>query len=233
MTSSDDQSHDDDETLVVVAYFSGFRGSTAAVAEAVAEGARALPGTRVVVFSVTDVDDHWADIHAADAIIFGSPTYVGSVAADFKHFIERLAGQVWVERRLLNKVGSAFTVGSGRSGDKLNCLVDMVVFGAQMGMIWVPVRVTGGNYSSTGSENDLNRMGGYLGVMAQANIDEEPPEAPPSSDMATARMHGEHVAVIAARLRVGKRAVDAPYEEFEAWDGEVPRNLLQSGLHAL
>ena len=192
-----------------------------------------MPDTTVVVMNVDDVDDHWGDLHDTDTIVFGSPTYVGAVAAGFKKFIERLAGQVWAERRFVNKVGSAFTVGSGRSGDKLNCLMDMVVFGAQMGMIWVPVRITGGNYSTSGSEDDLNRMGAYLGVMAQANIDEQPPDAPPPSDIATAELHGQHVAVIAGRLRAGRRIVAAPYDEFGEWDGAVPRNLLDSGLEAL
>ncbi|HSL58844.1 MAG TPA: hypothetical protein VK866_13445 [Acidimicrobiales bacterium] len=69
--------------------------------------------------------------------------------------------------------------------------------------------------------------------MAQANIDQAPPDAPPPSDIATAELHGQHVAFIASRLRAGARTIAAPYEEYGRWDGVTPRNLLGSGLDAL
>ncbi|MGR8921577.1 MAG: flavodoxin family protein, partial [Gammaproteobacteria bacterium] len=138
----------------------------------------------------------------------------GSVAAGFKAFMEKLAGQAWLERMWVNKLAAGFTVSAGRSGDKLNCLQQMVLFAAQMGMIWVPLRITGGNYSSAGSEDDLNRMAGYLGVMAQANIDEPPELAPPPSDIATAELHGNHVAQVAQQYAHGRRALPADYDRF-------------------
>ena len=216
---------------VCVVYYSGFKGATARLSERLAHGAQSVPGTTTRLIRVEDIDDAWEALHAADAIVFGSPTYVGSVAARFKEFIEMCAGQVWLERLWLNKLAGGFTTSAGRSGDKLNCLQDLTIFAAQMGMIWVPMRIVGGNYSTYGSENDLNRMAGYLGVMAQANIDQPAELAPPESDLATAEIHGHHIATIAAQLAVGRAAVPASYiveRESETPQGR-PRSLLEIG----
>lgn len=201
-------------TNVCIVYYSNFRGATEQLARAIAAGAETVPDVTARLIPVEAVDDHWAELHAADAIVFGTPTYIGSVAAKFKEFVEKLAGEVWLRRMWVNKVASGFTVSAGRSGDKLNCLQQLVVFAAQMGMIWVPVRITGGNYSTQGSEADLNRMAGYIGVMAQANIDEPPELAPPPSDIETARLHGNHVANVARQFAHGRRALAAEYDAF-------------------
>ena len=114
----------------------------------------------------------------------------------------------------MNKVAGGFTVSAGRSGDKLSCLQQLVIFASQMGMLWVPVRITGGNYSTEGSEDDLNRMAGYLGVMAQANIDEPPELAPPPSDIRTAELHGNHIANVARQFAHGRAALRAEYDDY-------------------
>jgi NAD(P)H dehydrogenase (quinone) len=212
-------------TAVAVVYHSAYRGSTAALAEAIARGVAEVPGARADLVRVEDVDEHWETLHAADAIVMGCPTYVGSVSAAFKAFVERLAGDVWLERMWVNKVASAFTVSSGPSGDKLNTLQDLAVFGAQLGMIWVPVRQIGGHYATTTSaEHALNRLGGYLGVMSQSNIDERPPQAPPASDVRTAELHGHHVATVARQLAAGRERFPATYPE-RRWRPGIPATL--------
>jgi NAD(P)H dehydrogenase (quinone) len=201
-------------TKIAIVYFSDFKGNTESLAKAVQRGAESVADTEVALIHTDRVDEHWATLHAADAIIFGTPTYIGSVAARFKEFIEKLAGEVWLQRLWVNKVAGGFTVSAGRSGDKLACLQQLVTFAAQMGMLWVPMRITGGNYSSQGSEADLNRMAGYLGVMAQANIDEPAELAPPPSDIATAELHGNHVANVARQFAHGRKALVADYDEY-------------------
>ncbi|MDA0821221.1 MAG: flavodoxin family protein [Proteobacteria bacterium] len=201
-------------TKIAIVYFSSFKGNTESLAHAVKRGAESVPDTEVALIHTKDVDKHWQTLHDADAIIFGTPTYIGSVAAKFKEFIERLAGEVWLKRLWMNKISGGFTVSAGRSGDKLACLQQLVTFASQMGMIWVPMRITGGNYSSQGSEQDLNRMAGYLGVMAQANIDEPAELAPPASDIATAELHGNHIANVARQFRHGRQALPAVYDEY-------------------
>lgn len=195
-----------------IVYFSQFKGITERLAEAVAEGCHRVPDVEARLIRCEDAPNHWADLHAADAIVFGSPTYIGGPAAGFKAFIEQLAGEVWLKRMWLNKVSAGFTVSAGRSGDKMACLQQLSTFAAQLGMIWVPMRITGGNYSSAGSEADLNRMAGYLGLMAQANIDEPLELAPPPSDLETARIHGEHIANVTRQFAMGRRALPAAYD---------------------
>ncbi len=200
-------------TKIAIVYFSNFKGNTESLAHAIKRGAESVLETEVVLIHTDDVDSHWQTLHAADAIIFGTPTYIGSVAAKFKEFIEKLAGEVWLRRMWVNKIAGGFTVSAGRSGDKLSCLQQLVTFASQMGMIWVPVRITGGNYSSQGSEADLNRMAGYLGVMAQANIDEPSELAPPPSDIQTAELHGNHIANVTRQFAHGRKAFPAEYDE--------------------
>lgn len=202
---------------VSIVYDSSFKGQTAVLAESVAKGARSVEGTEVHLFHVDDVDGNWTTLHESDAIIFGSPTYMGSVSGQFKLFAEKLAGEVWLKRMWKNKFAAGFTCSAGRSGDKLNCLMQFVIFASQMGMIWVPQHILGGNYSTQGSEDDLNRMAGYLGVMAQANIDEPADKAPPASDHETAEIHGRHVAQVTAQYVAGREAL--PYQEEAAFTG--------------
>ena len=135
----------------------------------------------------------------------------------------------WLKRMWVNKIAGGFTVSAGRSGDKLSCLQQLVTFASQMGMIWVPVRITGGNYSSKGSEEDLNRMAGYLGVMAQANIDEPPELAPPKSDIDTAELHGNHIANVARQFQRGRRELPSDYDAyaFQAPEGKRPASLAE------
>ena len=201
---------------VSIVYDSSFKGTTAVLAECVADGARSVEGADVHVIHVDDVEERWNDLHTADAIIFGSPTYIGSVSGKFKLFVEKLAGEVWLKRMWKNKLAAGFTVSAGQSGDKMNCLTQMIVFASQMAMIWVPQHMLGGKYSTKGSDKDVNRLAGYLGVMAQANIDESTEVAPPESDRETAREHGRHVAQVAAQFVAGQTAL--PFQEETKYD---------------
>ena len=215
---------------VSIVYDSSFKGQTKVLADCVAEGARSVEGAEVNMIHVDEVADCWNDLHTSHAIIFGSPTYIGSVSGKFKLFIEQLAGEVWLKRMWKNKFAAGFTVSAGRSGDKLNCLNQMVIFASQMAMIWVPQHVLGGNYSTAGSEEDLNRMAGYLGVMAQANIDEPAERSPPQSDRETAHQHGRHVTQVAAQFVAGEAAL--PFQEeglFDATGQGRPLGLAELG----
>lgn len=180
---------------VAIVHHSGY-GHTARQAEAVREGAAAA-GAEATLYSVTDLGDaHWAELAAADAIIFGAPTYMGSVSAPFKAFMDA-SSKVWFTQGWKNKLGAAFTNSASQSGDKLNSLVQLAIFGAQQGMIWVSTGLMPGNNSSKGSVNDLNRLGSYIGAMAQSNADQGA-DAMQESDLATARELGKRVALTAA-----------------------------------
>ena len=205
---------------ITIVYDSNFKGQTEVLANSIASGINSIKDASSHLVHVDKVEENWSLLHSSHAIIFGSPTYIGSVSGKFKLFVEKLAGEVWLKRMWKNKIASGFTVSAGRSGDKLNCLNQMFIFASQMAMIWVPQPILGGHYSSEGSENDLNRIGGYIGVMAQANIDESSEKAPPKSDRETARLHGVHLACITSQFVCGQSNMpfknEAPFES----DGE-------------
>lgn len=186
-------------TKVVVVYHSGY-GHTEVQAKAVARGAEKVEGTEVQLFNSEDAQQNWDALNAADAIIFGSPTYMGSASAQFKAFMDASSG-IWYNRGWKDKVAAGFTTSASQSGDKLNTIVQLAIFAAQHGMIWVGNDLLPGNNSSSGSVNDLNRLGGSLGALAQANSDQGPDVAPLQSDLLTAEHLGERVASITKKLR--------------------------------
>ena len=186
---------------VCVVYHSGF-GHTAKQAEAVAEGAGQVDGAEVASIPVADLDgeeaDAWTQLDAADALVFGCPTYMGSPSAELKKFMEASSGR-WMEQKWADKLAAGFTNSGSQNGDKQNTLVDIATFAAQHGMVWINLNLMPGNNNSKGSVDDLNRLGSSLGAMAQSNIDVGPDEAPTAADLETARKLGERVALCAKR----------------------------------
>lgn len=135
---------DDGQVRVAVVFHSGF-GHTARQAEAVARGARSLPGTHVDLRQVEqDGDDLLAVLDAADAIIFGAPTYMGAASAAFKQFSE-LTSKPWGDGlRWSGKVAAGFTNSQNINGNKENTLLEMFVLAAQHGMHWVSLGLYAG-----------------------------------------------------------------------------------------
>ncbi len=217
-------------TRVVVAYHTGY-GKTGSLARAVARGAASVEGVSVDIVDVTALDDvGWAALDAADAIIFGSPTYFGSLSAGMKGFLESTVDR-WIDGpRWKDKLAAGFTNSKTMSGDKLNTLFDLAAFAAQHGMIWVGLDLYPGwhtadpagsnvrtlpaaapqmNDVGVDGSTDLNRLGSWFGVMSQANSDEGPDVAPPASDLATGEHLGRRVAQTALVFARGREAVPA------------------------
>ncbi len=185
-------------TQVAVVYHSGY-GHTGEQAKAVARGVAKVQGVTVHLLNVDEAQQQWELLKASDAIIFGSPTYMGSASAQFKAFMDA-SSKAWYTRDWKDKIAAGFTTSASQSGDKLSTLVQLAVFAAQHGMIWVGQDLLPGNNNSKGSVNDLNRLGSFLGAMAQANSDEGPDVAPIQSDLLTAEHLGERVATVAKRF---------------------------------
>lgn len=179
-------------TLVAVVYHSGY-GHTAKQAEAVARGALSVAETNVALVKVEDSDKHLDSLQEADAIIFGAPTYMGSASAPFKMFMDATS-KVWAAQGWKDKLAAGFTNSASQSGDKLGTLQQLSIFAAQHGMIWVGLGLMPGNNSSSGHPDDLNRLGSYLGAMAQSNADQGPEFGPTPSDLRTAELLGMRVA---------------------------------------
>jgi multimeric flavodoxin WrbA len=188
---------------VAVVYHSGY-GHTAEQAKAVIRGIESVSGTNATLIQVDQIEQHWATLETADAIIFGSPTYMGSASAPFKGFMDA-SSKVWFTQGWKNKIAAGFTNSASQSGDKLNTLVQLAIFAAQHGMIWVGVDLMPGNNHSKGSVNDLNRLGGFMGALAQSNSDEGPDMGPIGSDLKTAEHLGARVAQITNQFLAGRK----------------------------
>lgn len=183
---------------VAVIFHSG-EGHTATLAQAVLRGVEAV-GANGELFDAAAAILRMQELQRFDALVFGSPTYMGSVSAGFKAFMEesRLARGQWRD-----KLAAGFTNSASQSGDKLNTLVQLAIFAAQHGMLWVSLGLRASNNSTQGSVDELNRLGSFLGAMAQSNIDQSAEHAPPESDRATAFCLGQRVATVAQQFRYG------------------------------
>lgn len=190
-------------TTIAIAFHSGY-GHTRRQAEAVLAGAASVSGATAKLYPVDALDEaQWAELDAADAIIFGAPTYMGSASAKFKEFMDA-SSKRWFTQAWKNKVAAGFTTSASQSGDKLNTLIQLMVFANQQAMIWVGLDIMPGNNSSKGSVDDLNRLGSSSGAMAQANADQGA-EAMLESDLKTAERLGARVAETAAALTRGRK----------------------------
>lgn len=180
-----------------IVYDSGF-GHTAKQAQAVAEGVNRVSGAEARLIAIADGEISWGTLEACDAIIFGSPTYNGLVSARFKKFMEDTTNLVWLSQKWRNKIGAGFTNSGALHGDKLNSLISMALFAAQHGMIWVGLDLFPGE-----SKEEPNRIGGWLGAMAQSN-DEWTELSPIESDLKTAAHLGQRVAEVAHQFLKGQ-----------------------------
>jgi len=186
---------------VTIVYHSG-SGHTRAMAEAVHAGAASVDGVtaQLVAIEGTDITEgRWHNdgvlkmLDASDAIIFGSPTYMGCVSGQMKAFLDATAERYFT-RAWADKLAAGFTVSGGPAGDKLNTLVTLAVFAMQHGMIWI------GQEQTAFNDAGVNRLVFHLGAAGQA-AQEDPYIAPNAADKETGRRLGVRVAAWAKRLR--------------------------------
>jgi NAD(P)H dehydrogenase (quinone) len=150
---------------IVIPYYSA-SGHTKALAEAILEGVKSINknASLINISEITEKD--WEALQSAEGIIFGSPTYVGGVAGAFKVFLDDSSSykSFWVNQVLVDKMAAAFTVATYPSGDKLSTLMQLAIFAAQHGMIWVNNAGVGNKVSP--EEKSINACGSWLGLMA-------------------------------------------------------------------
>ena len=158
-----------------------------------------VAGTRVVAVPVTERTASWEELGAADVIVFGCPTYLGSGSAALKAFMEDTIRPQFLEQRWKDKLAAGFTNSAGMSGDKLLALQQRAGFAAQHGMIWVSLGESPGWETSTGTADDQSRLASFLGLMGQSNVDQGPDLAPPASDRETAERFGRRIGKAARR----------------------------------
>jgi len=199
---------------VAIAYTSGF-GHTLEFANSVAGGARAVPETTVDLVDVAAIADAgWTTLDTADAIIFGSPTYMGSASGAFHSFAEATS-RPWMQRTWQDKLAAGFTNSGSMSGDKLHTLQYLSLLAAQHGMHWVSLGLLPGWNTTLASEHDDNRLGFYLGAGAQSWNDQGP-DAVHKADLSTARHLGGRVATVAHTYAAGRDAALAEHAPMDS-----------------
>ena len=190
----------------VVVFHSGY-GHTRRVAEAVAEGAGASLLQIDADGNLPDVA--WAAIEAAPFVILGSPTYMGGPSWQFKKSADA-SSRPWFADLWKDKVFGGFTNSASINGDKLATLQYFTLLAAQHRGIWVGMGMKSSNTKAS-QRDDINRMGSFLGPMAQTPADAAPEEMS-SGDLETARLYGVRVAGIAARLNAMELQADSLLE---------------------
>lgn len=180
---------------VVVVFHSGY-GHTLRLAQAVAEGAAA---TLLPIDAEGNLPDGgWDTLNAADAIVFGSPTYMGTVSWQFKKFADA-SSKAWFTQGWKDKVFAGFTNSATMNGDKLSTLHYLFTLAMQHSGIWVGTGLMPSNKKDA-NRNDINYVGSFAGAMAQSPSDASPAEMP-QGDLDTARLFGERVAKVTQQFR--------------------------------
>jgi len=185
-------------STIAIVFHSGY-GHTKVQADAVARGARSVPGATVHLLPVGD-DLDWELLDTTDAIVFGAPTYMAGPSAQFKAFMDASSAR-WADQRWKDKLAAGFTNSASLNGDKLATLQAFNLFAMQHAMVWVSLGLMPGNNTSTGSVEDLNRLASFVGAMAQSNADQGADVVPPATDQRTAEYLGRRVALAASVWR--------------------------------
>jgi len=180
---------------IVIVYHSGY-GHTKKVAEAVAEGSG---GALIAIDAEGNLPDAaWEQLLAADAIVFGSPTYMGGPSWQFKKFADA-SSKPWYAKQWRNKLAAGFTNSATLNGDKFSTLTYFWTLSQQHGMLWAGMGMHPSNAKAS-TRGDINNLGGYGGLLTASPSDASPDEMIPG-DLATARAFGQRVAEAAALLK--------------------------------
>ena len=149
---------------IAIVYHSGY-GHTEVIARAVYEGTLEMKGAESKLIKVSPEgkisEADWQTLEKSDAIIFGAPTYMGSLSGPFKMFIDNTS-KIFFEQKWKNKIAGGFTNSGGLSSDKLSSILQLVIFAGQHGMIWVSPGLLA---ESPYTPENINRLGAILELL--------------------------------------------------------------------
>jgi NAD(P)H dehydrogenase (quinone) len=198
---------------ILVVYYSSY-GHIETMAQAIAEGARSVEGAQVVVKRVPelvpeeiarksgmkiDQDAPIADPNELgdyDAIIFGTPTRYGNMAAQMRNFLDQTGG-LWVKGALVGKVGSVFASTATQHGGQETTITSFHTTLLHHGMV-----IVGLPYSYPG-QTKMDEITGGTPYGATTLAGGDGSRQPSENELGGARFQGRHVAEIAARLERG------------------------------
>lgn len=189
---------------IVIVYFSGY-GHTKVQAEAVAVGAQSVAETEVKPFAISENGD-WDDglfgaVETANAVIYGSPTFMGGPAWQFKKFADA-SSKPWSEQKWADKLAGGFTNSASVNGDKFSTMTYFFTLSQQHSQIWVSLGLLPANTKSHGPD-DANWTAGFAGAYAISPADVGPSEAPRKGDLESARHLGARIAKMPASRHAG------------------------------
>jgi multimeric flavodoxin WrbA len=179
---------------IVIVFHSGY-GHTHKIAQAVAEGS---DGHLLAI----DADGSlppggWEKLAAADAIVFGSPTYMGNVSWQFKKFADE-SSKVWMNQGWKDKLGAAFTNSASVAGDKQTTLYTMFTLAQQHGMLWVGTGLMPSN-GKAARRDDVNYLSSFAGLATATPSDASVDEMV-EGDIRTARLFGQRLRDAVSRI---------------------------------
>jgi multimeric flavodoxin WrbA len=179
---------------IAIVFHSGY-GHTAKVAQAVAEGSG---GTLLAIDAEGNLPEGgWEQLAAAKAIVFGSPTYMGSVSWQFKKFADA-SSKPWFTQAWKDKIAAGFTNSATMNGDKHSTLHYLFTLSQQHGMLWLGTGMMPSN-SKAATRDDLNYVGSSAGLMTTTPSDASVDEMV-AGDLATARAFGQRIAQSVSRI---------------------------------
>jgi len=178
---------------VAVVFHSGY-GHTQRMAQSVAQGASADLITIDAEGNVPEAA--WDTLAAADAIIFGSPTYMGSVSWQFKKFADA-SSKPWYVQAWKDKIFGGFTNSANVDGDKHSTLHYFMTLAMQHGGLWAGTGIAFNNTKGA-KRTDVNYMASNAGPVAQTPGDASADEMN-TGDLETARKYGERIAALAGK----------------------------------
>jgi NAD(P)H dehydrogenase (quinone) len=185
---------------IAIVYFSGY-GHTKKQAEAVTSGANEVTGVVVSVLAIDQNGDlpagSWDTLARQDAIVYGSPTYMGGPAWQFKKFADATS-KPWFAMAWKDKIAAGFTNSASVNGDKFSTITYFFTLSQQHGQIWIGTGLMPSNAKRHGP-NDINWTAGFAGALAISPSDASPEEAPGAGDLETAKLLGRRVAEYAVK----------------------------------
>lgn len=195
---------------VLVLYYSSY-GHIEAMAHAVAQGAASVAGTSVDIRRVPELvpDDVAAasgvkldqsapialpdDLANYDAIIFGTPTRFGNMAAQMRNFLDQ-TGPLWFQKKLVGKVGSVFCSTASQHGGQETTITSFHTTLLHHGMV-----IVGLPYTFAGNA-EMGEISGGTPYGATTIAGHDGSRMPSENELAGARFQGQHVAGIATKL---------------------------------
>ena len=190
-------------TIVKVVFHSG-SGNTKSLAESVHKGSSQYANSELMEIQNNMInegrfknEEFLKKLDSADAIIFGSPTYMGMVSGQMKCFLDATSER-WMSQSWNSKMAAGFTTSLGLSGDKQSTLSYLVTFACQHGMIWISNDSPNELFQGKSLEEATNRLSSNTGVMSQVNFGEE--YKPTPGDLLTGESLGIRVAKLTKKF---------------------------------